>query len=124
MCFFLCNPFLFMEFTTRPRGSQTLLTTTLHHIWQSNLLAFQFPATEDDLKGSGPPMRISKTCVKNFLTVVLILIYLMLTTVAGFLAYQTISDLLEKFRNPVMSVTYKEVDTFAAPGWCGEMKNT
>lgn len=72
--------------------------------------------SEDDLKGSGPAMRISKTCVKNFLTVVLILIYLMLTTVAGFLAYQTISDLLEKFHNPVMSVTYKEVDTFAAPG--------
>lgn len=70
--------------------------------------------SEDDLKG--PPMRISKACVKNFFTVLLIVIYLMLTTVAGFLAYQTISDLLEKIHNPVMSVTYKEVDSFTAPG--------
>lgn len=68
-------------------------------------------------------MLISKTCVKNFLTVLLIVIYLMLTTVAGFLAYQTIADLLEKFHNPVMSVTYKEVDSFTAPGLCRELKN-
>lgn len=72
--------------------------------------------TEDDLKGSSASRRISKNCVKNFFTVVLIVIYLMLTTVAGFLAYQTISEFLEKLHNPVMSVTYKEVDSFSPPG--------
>lgn len=97
---------------------------TASHPRVTIFLAVPFPVTEDDLKGSGPPMRISKTCVKNFLTVVLIFIYLMLTTVAGFLAYQTISDFLEKFHNPVMSVTYKEVDSFPAPGWfAGRRKN-
>uniref|UniRef100_A0A3Q3XBD5 Proton-activated chloride channel n=1 Tax=Mola mola TaxID=94237 RepID=A0A3Q3XBD5_MOLML len=59
---------------------------------------------------------ISKPCVKNFFTVLLILIYLLLTAVAGFLAYQTISDFLEKVNNPVMSVTYKEVASFSPPG--------
>uniref|UniRef100_A0A3P9M1B8 Proton-activated chloride channel n=1 Tax=Oryzias latipes TaxID=8090 RepID=A0A3P9M1B8_ORYLA len=33
-----------------------------------------------------------------------------------FLAYQTISDFLEKLSQPVMSVTYKEVDSFSPPG--------
>nr|XP_046268953.1 proton-activated chloride channel isoform X2 [Scatophagus argus] len=71
---------------------------------------------EDDIKGSGPSMRVSKTCLKNVFTVVLIFIYLLLTAVAGFLAYQTITDFLEKLHNPVMSVTYKEVDSFPPPG--------
>lgn len=62
-------------------------------------------------------MRFSKTCVKNVFTVALILIYLVLTAVAVFLAYQTISDFLEKLRQPVMSVTYKEVVSFSSPGW-------
>ena len=61
-------------------------------------------------------MRFSKTCVKNVFTVVLIFIYLLLTAVAVFLAYQTISDFLEKLSQPVMSVTYKEVDLFSPPG--------
>lgn len=54
--------------------------------------------------------------MKNFLTVVLILIYVLLTAIAAFLAYQTIKDFMEKLNNPVMSVTYKEVDTFSPPG--------
>ncbi|XP_040056001.2 proton-activated chloride channel isoform X1 [Gasterosteus aculeatus] len=70
----------------------------------------------DDSRGSGPPMRFSKTCLRNFFTVVLIFIYLLLTGVAVFLAYQTISDFLEKLNHPVMSVTYKEVDSFSPPG--------
>lgn len=82
------------------------------------LTSWHFVITEDDLKESSPSMKISKNCLKNFFTVVLILIYLMLTTVAGFLAYQTISDFLEKLHNPVMSVTYKEVDSFSSPGEC------
>uniref|UniRef100_A0A3P9HDX7 Proton-activated chloride channel n=1 Tax=Oryzias latipes TaxID=8090 RepID=A0A3P9HDX7_ORYLA len=71
---------------------------------------------EEGLKDSSSPRRISKTCVKNVLTVVLIFIYLLLTAVAIFLAYQTISDFLEKLSQPVMSVTYKEVDSFSPPG--------
>lgn len=90
--------------------------TTLDNILRLTFQHFPSPIAEDDLKGNSPPMPISKACVKNFFTVVLILIYLMLTTVAGFLAYQTISDFLDKFHHPVMSVTYKEVDSFTAPG--------
>ncbi|XP_061599216.1 proton-activated chloride channel isoform X2 [Cololabis saira] len=71
---------------------------------------------DDDRGGSSPPMRFSKTCVKNVFTVVLIFIYLLLTAVAVFLAYQTISDFLEKLSQPVMSVTYQEVDSFSRPG--------
>ncbi|XP_039897438.1 proton-activated chloride channel isoform X1 [Simochromis diagramma] len=73
-------------------------------------------STQDDVRGTNPPMRFSKTCLKNFFTVVLIFIYLLLTAVAAFLAYQTISDFLEKLNNPVMSVIYKEVDSFSSPG--------
>lgn len=61
-------------------------------------------------------MRFSKTCLKNVFTVVLIFIYLLLTAVAAFLAYQTISDFLVKLNHPVMSVTYKEVESFSPPG--------
>ncbi|XP_042357288.1 proton-activated chloride channel isoform X2 [Plectropomus leopardus] len=71
---------------------------------------------EDDSRSSGAPRRFSKSCLKNFFTVVLIFIYLLLTGVAVFLAYQTISDFLEKLNHPVMSVTYKEVDSFSPPG--------
>ncbi|XP_078134016.1 proton-activated chloride channel [Sander vitreus] len=71
---------------------------------------------EDDIRENSPPVRFSKACLKNFFTVVLIFIYLLLTGVAVFLAYQTISDFLERFNHPVMSVTYKEVDSFSPPG--------
>ncbi|XP_076002855.1 proton-activated chloride channel [Genypterus blacodes] len=71
---------------------------------------------DDDTRDINPYMKFSKTCLKNVFTVVLILIYLLLTTVAAFLAYQTISDFMEKLHNPVMSVTYNEVDSFPHPG--------
>lgn len=71
---------------------------------------------EDDIRGSSPSMRFSKACLKNVFTVVLIFIYLLLTAVAVFLAYQTISEFMEKLKHPVMSVTYKEVDSFSPPG--------
>ncbi|XP_022606570.1 transmembrane protein 206 [Seriola dumerili] len=71
---------------------------------------------EDDIRENSPPMRFSKTCLKNVFTVVLIFIYLLLTAVAAFLAYQTISDFLVKLNHPVTSVTYKEVDSFSPPG--------
>nr|XP_020459751.1 transmembrane protein 206 isoform X1 [Monopterus albus]XP_020459752.1 transmembrane protein 206 isoform X1 [Monopterus albus] len=71
---------------------------------------------EDDLRENSPSMRFSKTCLKNVFTVVLIFIYLLLTAVAVFLAYQTISDFFDKLNHPVMSVTYKEVDSFSPPG--------
>ncbi|XP_047677450.1 proton-activated chloride channel [Tachysurus fulvidraco] len=70
-----------------------------------------------DVMGSSPyPNAFNKTCLKNVFTVILVLIYLMLTTVAVFLAYQTISDFLDKLNHPVMSVSYKEVEEFAPPG--------
>ncbi|XP_012737270.2 proton-activated chloride channel [Fundulus heteroclitus] len=69
-----------------------------------------------DIRGNIPPKRFSKTCVKNVFTVLLIFIYLVLTAVAIFLAYQTISDFLNKLSQPVMSVSYKEVDSFPPPG--------
>ncbi|KAM9355626.1 proton-activated chloride channel isoform 2-T2 [Pholidichthys leucotaenia] len=71
---------------------------------------------EEDIRTSGLSMRFSKTCLKNVFTVVLIFIYLLLTAVAAFLAYQTISDFFQKLHNPVMSVTYDEVDSFPPPG--------
>ncbi|XP_044022593.1 proton-activated chloride channel [Siniperca chuatsi] len=71
---------------------------------------------EEDIRESSPSVRFSKACLKNFFTVVLIFIYLLLTAVAVFLAYQTISDFLEKLNHPIMSVTYKEVDSFSPPG--------
>ncbi|XP_008296496.1 proton-activated chloride channel [Stegastes partitus] len=71
---------------------------------------------EDDIRDNSQSRRFSKTCLKNVFTVVLIFIYLLLTAVAVFLAYQTISDFLLKLNQPVMSVTYKEVDSFSPPG--------
>ncbi|KAJ3613590.1 hypothetical protein NHX12_019836 [Muraenolepis orangiensis] len=70
----------------------------------------------DDITESGQTLRVSKACLKSVFTVLLILIYLLLTTVAVFLAYQTITDFLEKLNHPVMSVTYKEVESFSPPG--------
>ncbi len=70
----------------------------------------------DDIRGSSASKRISKACLKNVFTVILIFIYLLLTAVAVFLAYQTISEFLDKLNHPVMSVTYKEVDRFSPPG--------
>lgn len=75
---------------------------------------------DDSKKESAGSRRFSKLCVKNFFTVVLILIYLLLTAVAAFLAYQTISEVLEKLKNPVMSVTYQEADSFPRPGLYGQ----
>ncbi|XP_046874323.1 proton-activated chloride channel [Hypomesus transpacificus] len=71
---------------------------------------------DDDTTDGSSSMAFSKACLKNVLSVILILIYLMLTTVAVFLAYQTITDFMKKLSQPVMSVTYKEVDSFAPPG--------
>lgn len=62
------------------------------------------------------PTAFNKACLKNVFTAILVLIYLLLTTVAVFLAYQTISDFLDKLKHPVMSVIYKEVEEFAHPG--------
>lgn len=62
------------------------------------------------------PITFNKACLKNVFTVILVLIYLLLSTVAAFLAYQTISDFMEKLNHPVMSVSYKEVEEFTPPG--------
>lgn len=73
-------------------------------------------ADEDVLDSGLHSTAFNKTCLKNVLTVILVLIYLLLTTVAVFLAYQTISDFLEKLNHPVMSVSFKEVEMFAPAG--------
>ncbi|XP_036609282.1 LOW QUALITY PROTEIN: proton-activated chloride channel [Trichosurus vulpecula] len=80
-----------------------------------------------DSKGSGilpvvdsesviSSIRFSKACLKNVFSVLLIFIYLLLMAVAVFLVYQTITDFREKLKHPVMSVSYKEVDRYDAPG--------
>lgn len=43
--------------------------------------------------------------------------------VAVFLVYQTISDFREKLKHPVMSVSYKEVSLYDAPGKAGHKQN-
>ncbi|XP_034015295.1 proton-activated chloride channel [Thalassophryne amazonica] len=71
---------------------------------------------EEEDRSFSAQKKFSKNCVKNVCTVVLISIYLLLTTVAAFLVYHTISDFMEKLNHPVMSVTYKEVELFSHPG--------
>lgn len=69
-----------------------------------------------DSESASSSIRFSKACLKNVFSVLLILIYLLLMAVAVFLVYQTITDFREKLKHPVMSVSYKEVDRYDAPG--------
>lgn len=69
-----------------------------------------------DSESASSSIRFSKTCLKNVFSVLLIFIYLLLMAVAVFLVYQTITDFREKLKHPVMSVSYKEVDRYDAPG--------
>ncbi|NWI04389.1 TM206 protein, partial [Tichodroma muraria] len=71
---------------------------------------------DGELGTTTPSLRFSKTCLKNVFSVILLFIYLLLMAVAVFLVYQTISDFREKLKHPVMSVTYKEVSLYDAPG--------
>ncbi|CAB1335702.1 unnamed protein product [Coregonus sp. 'balchen'] len=71
---------------------------------------------EEDTVNGNTFTLFNKACLKNVFTVLLLFIYLVLTAVAVFLAYQTITDFMEKLSHPVMSVTYKEVDVFSPPG--------
>ncbi|XP_078413160.1 proton-activated chloride channel isoform X1 [Cetorhinus maximus] len=83
-------------------------------------------AEEDDVNGpviqggelgSTSPFSIfGKVCLKNTFAVILIFIYLLLMSVAVFLAYQTITDFREKLKHPVMSVSFQEVLKYDAPG--------
>nr|XP_055175545.1 proton-activated chloride channel isoform X2 [Nyctereutes procyonoides] len=69
-----------------------------------------------DSESASSSLRFSKACLKNVFSVLLIFIYLLLMAVAVFLVYQTITDFREKLKHPVMSVSYKEVDRYDAPG--------
>lgn len=69
-----------------------------------------------DSESASSSIRFSKACLKNVFSVLLIFIYLLLMAVAVFLVYQTIMDFREKLKHPVMSVSYKEVDRYDAPG--------
>ncbi|XP_074753274.1 proton-activated chloride channel isoform X1 [Athene noctua] len=71
---------------------------------------------DSELGTTAPSLRFSKTCLKNVFSVILLFIYLLLMAVAVFLVYQTISDFREKLKHPVMSVSYKEVSLYDAPG--------
>ncbi|XP_064302266.1 proton-activated chloride channel isoform X6 [Phalacrocorax carbo] len=71
---------------------------------------------DSELGTTAPSLRFSKTCLKNVFSVILLFIYLLLMAVAVFLVYQTISDFMEKLKHPVMSVSYKEVSLYDAPG--------
>lgn len=78
---------------------------------------------DGELGTTTPSLRFSKTCLKNVFSVILLFIYLLLMAVAVFLVYQTISDFREKLKHPVMSVTYKEVSLYDAPGKSGNKQN-
>lgn len=78
---------------------------------------------DGELGTTTPSLRFSKTCLKNVFSVILLFIYLLLMAVAVFLVYQTISDFREKLKHPVMSVTYKEVSLYDAPGKSGNKRN-
>lgn len=71
------------------------------------------------LDSNSPSVRFSKSCLKNVFSVILLFIYLLLMAVAVFLVYQTITDFREKLKHPVMSVSYKEVPFYDAPGKTG-----
>ncbi|KAG7466501.1 hypothetical protein MATL_G00165550 [Megalops atlanticus] len=75
-----------------------------------------FPVGEDDAVVSNTLRGFNSACLKNVFSTLLMFIYLLLTTVAVFLAYQTITDFMEKLSHPVMSVNYKEVDSFEPAG--------
>ncbi|KAJ8290563.1 hypothetical protein GJAV_G00014530 [Gymnothorax javanicus] len=75
-----------------------------------------FEETQDHSVVSYPLMGFDRACLKNIFSTILLCIYLMLTTGAAFLAYQTITDFMEKLNHPVMSVTFKEVDYFEPAG--------
>ncbi|XP_028580529.1 proton-activated chloride channel isoform X1 [Podarcis muralis] len=68
------------------------------------------------LDSNSPSVRFSKSCLKNVFSVILLFIYLLLMAVAVFLVYQTIADFRDKLKHPVMSVSYKEVPSYDAPG--------
>lgn len=78
---------------------------------------------DGELGTTTPSLRFSKTCLKNVFSVILLFIYLLLMAVAVFLVYQTISDFREKLKHPVMSVTYKEVSLYDAPGKSHKKQN-
>lgn len=78
---------------------------------------------DGELGTTTPSLHFSKTCLKNVFSVILLFIYLLLMAVAVFLVYQTISDFREKLKHPVMSVTYKEVSLYDAPGKSGNKRN-
>uniref|UniRef100_A0ACB8GA90 Uncharacterized protein n=1 Tax=Sphaerodactylus townsendi TaxID=933632 RepID=A0ACB8GA90_9SAUR len=88
----------------------------------SGLVAGIEEVDEDDIRSTILPdsssgsVRFSKSCLKNVFSVILLFIYLLLMAVAVFLVYQTIADFREKLKHPVMSVSYKEVPFYDAPG--------
>lgn len=79
----------------------------LGHLWCPSAL---------DSESASSSILFSKACLKNVFSVLLIFIYLLLMAVAVFLVYQTIMDFREKLKHPVMSVSYKQVDRYDAPG--------
>lgn len=82
-------------------------------------LSFALLLSGLDSESASSSIRFSKACLKNVFSVLLIFIYLLLMAVAVFLVYQTITDFREKLKHPVMSVSYKEVDRYDAPGRVG-----
>uniref|UniRef100_W5NHU5 Proton-activated chloride channel n=2 Tax=Lepisosteus oculatus TaxID=7918 RepID=W5NHU5_LEPOC len=101
----------YQEFNDEVEQDQNLENTEAEDVNDGIL-----PDVDDGTGSKNPSMGFSRTCLKNVFSVILILIYLLLMAVAVFLAYQTITDFQDKLKHPVMSVTYKEVDSFEAPG--------
>lgn len=99
----------------RPETVESIRDNGVSEVEQDDEACDPLP-DEDNVDSNLMPIGFNKACLKNVFTVILVLIYLALTAVAVFLAYQTISDFMDKLNHPVMSVSYKEVEEFAAPG--------
>ncbi|KAG8443734.1 hypothetical protein GDO86_009055 [Hymenochirus boettgeri] len=99
---------------TEPPALDPDVTEHMDEEEQDDAVSAVVPDRDSDR--SSPSVRFSRTCLKNFFSVLLILVYLLLMAVAVFLVYQTIADFKDKLKHPVMSVTYKEVNMYDSPG--------
>uniref|UniRef100_A0A8C4QBE7 Proton-activated chloride channel n=1 Tax=Eptatretus burgeri TaxID=7764 RepID=A0A8C4QBE7_EPTBU len=59
---------------------------------------------------------LAKVWLKNVASCGLVIVFLLLAAVAAFVAYQSISDFQRQAKHPAMSVSFKEVKSFEAPG--------
>uniref|UniRef100_UPI00358ECB1E proton-activated chloride channel n=1 Tax=Myxine glutinosa TaxID=7769 RepID=UPI00358ECB1E len=59
---------------------------------------------------------LAKVWLKNVASCGLVIVFLVLAAIAAFVAYQSISDFQRQAKHPAMSVSFKEVQSYEAPG--------